>query len=146
MIRRFERFFAVLSDINRAWHKIASEEMSRHGLKGSHAVYMTMMERHPGGITCGELCEYCGRDKAEVSRMTAILIEKGMVKKEGDKIYRSKFYLTDLGMKTAAEVIAKAEQAVIKANYNIDPSDRETFYRVLESISLNLISMSENGL
>ena len=148
MIKRFEHFSAVIADIHRAWHKIANGEMIKYGLKGVHAIYMTMMLRYPDGLTPVELCEYCGRDKAEVSRMVAILIEKGMVTKEEKSagVYRAKLMLTGLGRTVAGDISQKAERAVMLANSDVDPSERDVFYRVMESIAYNLLAICESGL
>ena len=37
MIDRFERFSVAIAEISRCWHKLATEEMKKYGLKGSHA-------------------------------------------------------------------------------------------------------------
>ena len=55
MLERFERFSLSLFELSRCWHKLASEEMSRHGLRSSHATYLTTLLRCEEGITAVEL-------------------------------------------------------------------------------------------
>ena len=47
------------------------------------------MYHHPGGVTAPKLGELCGRDKADVSRMMAMMREKGLVVQEsaGQTLY-----------------------------------------------------------
>ena len=67
MTDRFERFSISISEISRYWHKLASEEMEKHGLRGPHSVYLLTMQSYPDGITAPQLCELCGKDKSDVS-------------------------------------------------------------------------------
>ena len=79
MVDRFERFSFAISEISRCWHKLAAEEMEKYGLRGPHCLYLLAMYHHPGGVTAPQLGELCGRDKADVSRMMAMMREKGLV-------------------------------------------------------------------
>ena len=40
MIDRFEHFSYALNELNKYWHKIASEEMKKYGLKSTHSIYL----------------------------------------------------------------------------------------------------------
>ena len=77
MIERFGRFSFAIFEITRHWHKLASDEMAKYGLKGPHATYLTTLYSFKDGITAPKLCELCGKDKADVSRMMSIMEEKG---------------------------------------------------------------------
>ena len=77
MVDRFERFSLAMFEISKYWHKLAAEEMEKYGLKGTHSVYILTMAKSPEGITAPQLCEQCGRDKADVSRMMSILEKRG---------------------------------------------------------------------
>jgi len=148
MINRFETFSYAISEISRHWHKIASDEMAKYGLKGTHSVYLLAMRRHPQGLTAPKLCELCGRDKADVSRMMAIMEEKGLVIKESihQNLYRGVFRLTEKGNTAADYVHRRAALAVELAGKDLDEETRESFYRALESISNNLRDLGTNGL
>ena len=148
MIDRFEHFSCVISDISRYWHKIASEEMAKYGLKGPHAIYLTTMNRNPHGITAAELCELCGKDKADVSRMMTIMESKGLVIREGNKgsLYRAKLKLTETGVKAAEQVSERAALATYMAGKGISEQQRTIFYDTLEQISINLEKISKEGL
>ena len=148
MVDRFERFSFALSEISRHWHKLATEEMEKYGLKGPHSVYLLTMNRYPEGITAPNLCALCGKDKSDVSRMMSILEKKGLVTKEGihQKLYGGVYKLTDNGKAAAEHVSRRASIAVEIAGKDLTDEKREIFYEALESITLNLRELSKEGL
>ena len=145
MIQRFEKFSLAISEISRCWHKIATEEMEKYGLKGIHSIYLTTLLRFPEGITAAKLCEYCGRDKAEVSRTVSVMEEKGLLQKQGSA-YRSALKLTPAGVKAAEYVRNRAALAVELAGADLSPEQRSIFYNALASITQNLQTISQTGL
>lgn len=148
MIDRFERFSIAISEISKYWHKIATEELAKYGLKGSHATYLTGMYKYPDGITVPKLCEVCGKDKSDASRMIAILEEKGLVKKQSvdGSLYRGLLVLTDEGKSAAGHVCDRAIRAVEAAGKDLTEETRAVFYNALESITLNLRKLSKEGI
>lgn len=146
MIDRFERFSFAIFEISRCWHKIAAEVMAEYGLKGPHAVYLITMRRAGEGITAARLCELCSRDKADVSRAISLMEGKGLVKREGDSQYRALLTLTVEGERAADHVSDRARVAVEHAGSGITDEHREIFYSTLESITMNLQTLSKEGL
>ena len=148
MIDRFERFSVAISEISRHWHKLAAEELTKYGLKGPHATYLTAMYKYPDGITVPELCEVCGKDKSDASRMLAILEEKGLVTKKvvGGSLYRGQLQLTNEGRLAAEHVSQRASRAVEVAGKDLTDAERETFYKALDSITANLRELSKEGI
>ncbi|MBE5793244.1 MAG: MarR family transcriptional regulator [Clostridiales bacterium] len=148
MLDRFERFSLAISEINRHWHKLAAEELAPYGLKSAHATYLTAMARHPEGIAVPELCEECGKDKSDASRMLAILEEKGLITKQatGGSRYRGLLLLTAQGQQAAAHVCRRAGAAVEAAGRDLRPEERDLFYRALDSITANLRRLSKEGI
>ena len=148
MLERFERFLSAISEINRYWHKIAADEMRHYGLKGPHATYLAAIYRHPEGMTAVQICESCGKDKADVSRTMSTLESKGLVRKAevGHTLYRGVYRLTDEGGRAAEHVCRRASLAVELAGKDLSDADRSVFYSSLDSIVNNLRIMSEEGL
>lgn len=148
MVSRFERFTYAISEINRYWHKIASYEMSKYGLKGPFAMYLTVLYRHPEGVTSVQLGELCDKNKADVSRAVAVLEEKGLIMREAknNSLYRAKIYLTAEGKNAAEHVQRAASLAVEKGGEGLNEERREIFYEGLELIAANLKSASRDGL
>lgn len=148
MIDRFERFSLAISEISRYWHKLAAEELTKYGLKGPHATYLTVMYKYPEGITVPQLCMVCGKDKSDASRMISILEEKGLVKKQvvGGSLYRGKLQLTEEGKLAAEHVSQRASRAVEMAGKDLTDEARAMFYSSLDSITANLRDLCQQGI
>ena len=149
MLNRFAKFSFSISEIDRCWHKLAAEEMAKYGLNSPHAVYLnTLYDADPEGITAAQLGELCGKNKADVSRMVAILEQKGLVQKLaiGKNMYRARLVLTEEGRKAAEHVRKRAAIAVELAGSGLSDSEREIFYKALELITENLQKLGKEGL
>ena len=148
MVDRFERFSLAISEISRYWHKLASEEMEKYGLKGPHAIYLTTMYRFPEGITAPQLGELCCKDKSDVSRMMSIMEKKGLVKKYSvnQNLYRGILKLTEEGISAAQHVQDRARLAVQIGGEGLDDEKRQIFYDSLELICNNLKELSRDGI
>lgn len=145
---RFERFSYLIFEIGRCWHKLAAEEMAKYGLKGPHAIYLTTLYKHDDGVNAPELCELCGKDKSDVSRMMSIMEKKGLVTKEGNNrsLYRGLFKLTSEGKKAALSVKRRAELAVKNGGNGLDEKKRKALYDTLELITSNLKELCKEGI
>lgn len=147
-IERFERFSFAISEISKHWHKLATEEMEKYGLKGAHSIYLLTIYRFQEGITTSQICEICGKDKSDVSRMMSIMEKKGLVIKESihQNFYGGVFKLTEAG-KTAAEDVRKRANFVVElAGKDLTDETRTIFYHALESITSNLRTLSKDGI
>lgn len=148
MNERFERFSLTLMEIMRYWHALTAAEMEKLGLKGPHSVYLTTLARYPEGLTAPRLCELCGRDKSDVSRMMAILEGKGLAVKSGQgaSTYRGLYRLTEEGMAAARFVQERSALAVALAGQELSEENRQTMYDSLESVAGNLRRLCRDGL
>ncbi len=147
MIDRFERFSYCIAEISKYWRKLATEEMEKYGLKGTHSVYLTTLEKYSeSGLTATQLCELCARDKADVSRMISIMEEKGLVEKKGANQYRGVFKLTEKGHAASEGLRKRIEKAVEFSGKDLSVEDRKVFYEALESIVTNLRQLSMTGI
>ena len=148
MIDRVERFSLAISEISRYWHKLAAEELTKYGLKGPHATYLTTMYQYPEGITVPQLCEVCGKDKSDASRMISILEQKGLVTKQvvDGSLYRGKLRLTEEGKLAAEQVSQRASRAVEVAGKDLTDAERDSFYKSLDSITANLRELCREGI
>lgn len=148
MHERFERFSLAIMEIMRHWHALTAAEMEKLDLKGPHSVYLTTLARFPQGLTAPKLCELCCRDKSDVSRMMAILEEKGFAVKSGQgaSTYRGLYRLTEEGMAAARFVQERSALAVKLAGRELSEETRETMYAALESVAGSLRQLSREGL
>lgn len=148
MIDRFERFSLAIAEASRYWHKLATDELGKYGLRGSHALYLTTMYRYPDGITVPRLCELCGKDKSDASRMISILEQKGLVtKKEVDgSLYRGLLVLTHEGCEAAKHVSERACRIVELVAEDLTDENREIFYESLSMITMKLRDLTDDGI
>jgi len=149
MLERFAKFSRSISEIDRCWHKLAAQEMAKYELNSPHAVYLsTLYDAGEEGITAAQLAELCCKNKADVSRMVAILKKKGLVKKVavGRNMYRAKLMLTEAGKQAAERVRERVAVAVELAGSGLSGEGREMFYNALELITVNLQKLSREGL
>ena len=148
MIDRFEKFSFGIFEISRNWNKLASVELEKLGLKGPHALYLMTMLKYPQGITAPKLCELCGKNKSDVSRMMSIMEEKGIVVKESvyQNRYGGVFTLTEKGKAAATQLEKRVALAVELAGKDLSDEKRTAFYEALESISENLRILSRDGI
>ena len=134
----FETFSLALFNMSRYWNRLAAEEMEKYGLKGAHAFYLVTILRHDGDVTASQLCELCGKDKADVSRSVAKMAEIGLLERTGANPYRAKLKLTEQGIAAAQAVRKTAEVIVDRVGGDLTPEKRAVFYEVLASVTLNL--------
>lgn len=146
MLGRFERFSFALSTLYRYWHKIVSEEMERLGLKGPCAIYLAALYHHPDGLTAAELCQLCGKDKSDASRVLSLMEKKQLLIKEGANQYRALLKLTPEGYRAAGQMMDRARIAVDLGGAGISEEDRAVFYACLEKIAANVRTLGEEGL
>ncbi len=145
---RFERFSTAIAEISRYWHKLATEEMEKYGLKGTHSVYLTALASSGEGLTAPQLCAACGKDKSDVSRMMNTMEKKGLVTKEGghQNRYGGVYILTAQGMEAANHVRSRADRAVEIAGKDLSEEERRIFYHALEVIVVNMRKLSKEGI
>ena len=148
MLERFERFSFAIAEIYRCWHKLAAEELAKYNLSSAHAVYLNTLYNNPEGMTAAKLGEVSGKDKADVSRMVAILEKRGMLEKQRvrENMYRALLKLTEKGKKVARHVQKRAAVAVELAGAGLTDSERASFYQSLGKITANLQMLSKKGL
>lgn len=149
MIDRYERFSYANNEINKFLRKIAGDEMKKHGLKSAHAMYFTVLAKYnKSGLTATQMCELSGRDKADVSRMLALMENRGLVVKKGvhQNLYNGCFTLTLKGLEIAECVKQRAAKAVQIAGKDLSDAERRNFYCCLDSIVENLRELSEKGI
>ena len=148
MITRFELFNASIYGIYRDILKIERAAMVKHGLKGSYALYLAAIARHPEGVTATQLCDICDKDKAAVSRVIGELEKKGLVTRAVNNAtyYRARLMLTDEGQAIADEVAHLAQIAVNKATRGVSDEHRKIMYECLGLIATNLRAICKEGI
>ncbi len=137
------KFAASISNIHKNIQKLERMEMERFGLKGPHGQCLLAVASHPEGITASQLCQYCEKDKAAISRSLAELEKLGLV--ERGTGYRALLRLTPQGQKTAEQISITVKTAMEYASVDMEPDQRLAFYETLNQIAENLESVCEKG-
>ncbi len=148
MLTKYERFSNSVACLSRDIQRLERMEMTKLGLKGSHAQCLLSLSRYPEGLTATRLCQLCEKDKAAISRTVAELEAAGLVchgNRMGSR-YRAPLLLTEQGREAAAAVSRSAQLAVEKAGEGLTEADRSVFYRVLDQIAENLQAICQDGL
>ena len=148
MTSRFELFSSSIYGIYRDILKIQRDEMIKHNLKGSYALYLTVLHHNPEGLTATQLCEACDKDKAAISRVISELEHKGLVTRvsNNDTFYRAKLKLTEDGRMIAERVDLAAGVAVDMATKGMSEKNRKIMYECLGLIAGNLRNICKNGI
>lgn len=148
MVDRYARFSLAISRIYHDIQKTERIEMERLGLKGPHAQVLLSLCRHPDGVTAGQLCEICAKDKAAISRSLSELENKGLVSRQTlfGSTYRALIKLTPEGEIAAQAVSERAVTAVEQAGQGLEEREREVFYQVLARIADNLHAIGTVGM
>ena len=148
MIKRFETFVTVITEIYRSIQRIKIQEMSDFGLKGTHVMCLFYLQKNPEGVTSAQLAKYCEEDKAAISRTLKELNENKLIiyhDLQGQRRYRSLITLTEKGNEITTAMNEKIEQIVEIGSKGFSEEERMIFYRVLLKISANLKETIENG-
>ncbi len=121
--------------------------MEEIDLKGPHAIYLITLSNFEEGITSSELSQYCGRDKADVSRAFRLLEARGLIRRSSDikNNYRAPIVLTEEGRSVASKIKQKAKEAVDFVSNGITEEEREILYKTLETINKNIRDLSRLG-
>ena len=133
MENRFEHFSLDIFNISRYWNKIATDEMKKYSLRGTHALYLLMLDGYEGEITAARLADLCQRDKADVSRALADFQKKGILEPYSGPRYRATPKLTP-------------PVALDLAGQGITEEMRENMYHCLDLIAANMRGICEEGL
>lgn len=141
MTERFEAFTGGVIELNRYLQRIKDLEMRRFGLRFSHAMCLYYLGQNPGGLTATQLTALCHEDKAAISRCLAQLTQKQLVISDAPtdkRSYRTLHTLTEEGRSLTDKMNARVEAALFNGGSGLSQTDREIFYRVIDTILQNL--------
>ena len=138
MNNTYELFSNSVSCLCRDIRKLEQIEMEKYGLKGPHAQCILSLSLYPDGLTATQLCELCGKDKADVSRAVGKMEEIGLLQRVGSNPYRAKLKLTQQGIAAAEAVRETAGTIVDRVGGDLTEEKRTVFYEVLALVTANL--------
>ncbi len=133
----FENFTITILKLNKLVQKIKNYEMQEYDLKTIHVMCVYYLSVHQQGLTASEITKLTLEDKGAISRALKTLQEKGYVVYDPNK-YNAVIQLTDGGRRLASEICVKAENAVKAGSYEFTDEERNSFYKELRTIAVNL--------
>ena len=144
---RFFRFARLIDSVHKSVLRLRLDNAPSFGVKGVHVFWVYELSRHPEGLSAAELAQSSKIDRSLVSRELAALKKQGLVETEANtrRSYNAKLHLTDLGRRAAADIKSTALAFQARAGEGITEEELSGFYVILEKLSRNLASLSEEG-
>lgn len=141
---RFFRFTRLVDSLHKSVMRLRLDNAPAFGVKGVHVFWMYELSRHPDGLSAAELAQSSKIDRSLVSRELSVLKKQGLVEADDTtRSYNAKLRLTALGRRAAEEIKGIALQIQTRASEGIPESELAVFYTVLEKLSRNLSTISE---
>lgn len=138
MIKRFEMFTTLITQVYKSLQRIKNREMTEFNLKGIHTMCIFHLGRNPEGMSITALSAACEEDKAAISRTVTELTNDGYVTAVSGHRYRTPVTLTDKGRLVADRLNEIVAEAVVAGGKGLTDEERDIFYKSLKCISDNL--------
>jgi DNA-binding MarR family transcriptional regulator len=141
MIKRFEEFVNLISNIHKDIQKIKQDRMRKFGLSGNHVMCLFYLAQHQEGLTATQLCQLMSVNKAAVSRTMAELKDKDYIfymNQEDNKKYRAVARLTVTGFAVTEQLDGIICEVVNEIGKDLEENERRLMYQSLETVSKNL--------
>ena len=136
---RFVPFVLHTERIAKNIKRLADAKMAPYNLRSAHIMCILQLAKSENGLSSAELSDACGVDKAFVSRITTELTEKKYIVRSGAAgKYKTKFVLTDDGLKIYGIIQGLLSEFIGEISKNTPSRKLEIFYEVLGSIDENL--------
>ena len=95
---RFEVFFQNISGLYRAVQRLRAQFADAAGVSSVHLFWLYLLREYPEGLAASRLAELSNIDRSLVSRQLKPLLERGLVRADGEtgkRRYGWKLRLTD---------------------------------------------------
>ena len=145
-MNRYNKFYSLISSINKCIQKIKNEEMASLGLKGKQVQCLYHLFNEEEGISMLKLCQVCGEDKGAMSR-TISELEKGdflYVEETKTQKYRNPIKLTNRGKAVGEFINKKIDEMFMIGSDGVKEEDIEKFYETLSIVDQNLKNICNN--
>ena len=144
---RYNDFNGLVSSAIKSMNKIKQKKMGEHELGSAHTACLLHIHARKDGVTQTELARLCEVDKAQISRVTSRLFERGFIEESPDSInnlYRKKYILSPKGKTVTDRIITSILEINRFVSKEIPPEDIAVFYRTFQTICDNLKKVEES--
>ena len=140
---RFVPFVLHSERIAKNIKRLEDEKMLPYGLRSAHVMCILQLAKSENGLSSAEISEACGVDKAFISRITTELTEKQYIVRSGALgKYKTKFVLTDEGIKIYEIIHGLLCEFLSEISGNIPVRKLEIFYEVLATVDERLATLT----
>ena len=140
---RFEVFFQNISGLYRAVQRLRAQFADAAGVSAVHLFWLYLLREYPEGLAASRLAELSNIDRSLVSRQLKPLLERGLVRADGETGKRR--YGWKLRRTLAEQIAREALSIQNRAGRGILPEELAVFYRVLGALHQNFSSISITG-
>ena len=135
---KFYEFTGLVSRVGKALRRAQEKYTRDFGLRSVHVSCLLRLLDAPGGLSATELSERCGVDRAQISRVSADLAERGLVCEAAPgakRRYRGSLTLTGEGSALAREMKGIVLEKLGAISGSLDEGKVATFYEVFHEIA-----------
>lgn len=104
------------------------------GLSRIHVPYLMILSEHEQGLTQKEMIDLLFLDKAHASRALRDLIDKKMIRKNDETIYKNKYFLEENGRKMIQKMQETQQALRMKMLSALDEDEVLLFKRLSEKL------------
>lgn len=123
-------FSALHKKMMEQHHKLLIEA----GLSRIHIPYLMILSEHKEGLTQKEMIDLLFLDKAHASRALRDLIDKHMIRKDEETIYKNKYYLEEDGMHIIKKMNETTQAWRMRIFSELDDDEISLFKRLTEKL------------
>ena len=144
----FESIASSLGRIIKGVQTIKSRKMAQYGLKGTTCACICYLYNREEGLNAAELAQLAEIDKAQISRCTTELVEKGFIYREEreGRCYKQKYRLTKEGEAIARDIVQTIERLKLMVSEGISEEELQLFQSVLRRLEGNFSGVLDGAL
>ena len=142
---KFNTYLLEAMKLQKLAVRVLSETLAPMQLSALQAVYMIYLHSNNQGLTLKELTDYTYVDKAQITRVSADLISRGLIitdKSEGNE-RRYRVYLTEAGRQKAGEILSEMPAVENEILKKLDAGSRQNLCEAMQYLTEILSSQEK---
>ena len=134
---KFNTYLLEAMKLQKLAVRVLNETLAPMQLSALQAVYMIYLHSNNQGLTLKELTDYTYVDKAQITRVSADLISRGLIvtdKSEG-KERRYRVFLTEAGRLKAGEILSEMPAVENEILEKLDAGSRQNLCEAMQYLT-----------